>query len=132
MASIRKSQNQSRIPAINDARDAILARMLERADKDSERFMSGLLANPKLTFALKSFDQVIVILLAKGHKNELAQLSKHHLVGQEQKSQLCRALLNAGFAELCESDVDSTPTASVVQFSAARQAAEAAFAQLSA
>lgn len=129
MASARKSENQSRIAAINNARDAIL----ERAEKDSARMMSGLLANPKLTFALKSFDQVIAILLSKGFKNELAQLSKHHHVGKEQKSQLRRALLDAGFAELCaSSDSDTSTIGAVVPHSAARQAAEAAFAQLSA
>lgn len=128
MASTRKSENQSRIAAVNNARDAIL----ERAEKDSARMMSGLMANPKLTFALKSFDQIIVILLAKGFKNELAQLSENHQVGKEQRSQLRVALANAGFADLCKPEVDSTPVVSSANFSASRQAAEALFQRLQA
>lgn len=126
MASTRKSENQSRIAAVNNARDAIL----ERAEKDSARMMSGLLANPELTFALKSFDQVIAILLKKGFKNELALLSKHHKVGKEQKSQLRIALAAAGFAEICASNDSDISTITTGPLSAARMAAEAAFSQL--
>jgi hypothetical protein len=98
MATVRKSENQSRIAAINNARDAIL----ERAEKDSERMMKGLLANPELTFALKSFEQILAILLKKGHKDDLVKLSQDHRVGKLQKSQIRVALAAAGFEAVCE------------------------------
>lgn len=126
MASARKSENQSRIAAANDARDAIL----ERAEKDSARMMSGLLANPKLVFQLKDFDKLITALLKKGFKNELAQLSKNYQVGKMQRSQLRIALAAAGFAELCAANDSDTSAITTGPYSAARTAAEAAFSQL--
>jgi hypothetical protein len=123
MASARKSENQGRIAAINNARDAIL----ERAENDSSRMMAGLLANPQLTFALGSFDKVVEILLKKGFKNELVTLSKHFDTPRLQKSQLRIKLLEAGFEDVCAGEVavdSSTP------FSSARLIAEAAFANL--
>jgi len=122
VASARKSENQSRIAAIDAARDAIL----ERAEKDPARMMQGLLANPKLTFALKSFEDIIDILLAKGQKDDLVKLSKMAQTPPMQRSQLRKKLLAAGFEDLCEGKTD----VSLESFSPARLAAEAAFAQL--
>lgn len=128
MASVRKSENQSRIAAINSARDAIL----ERAEKDSARLMSGLLANPQLTFALKSFGKIVAILIEKGHKDDLVKLSNDRRVGKEQKSEIRVALANAGFAALCnatgEDNLDQVIGSEYI--SPRRAAAEAEFARL--
>lgn len=128
MASARKSENQSRIAAINSARDAIL----ERAENDPARMMSGLLANPRLTFALKSFGKIVAILIEKGHKDDLVKLSMDHRVGKEQKSEIRVALANAGFAALCaateEENLDQVIGSEFM--SPRRMAAEAEFARL--
>jgi hypothetical protein len=128
MASVRKSETQSRIAAINNARDAIL----ERAEKDHARMMSGLLAKPELTFALKSFGKVVAILIEKGHKDELVKLSKDRRVGKEQQSEIRVALANAGFAALCnpsgEDNLDQVIGSDYI--SPRRAAAEAEFARL--
>lgn len=128
MVSARKSEKQSRIAAIENARDAIL----ERAEKDHARMMSGLLANPKLTFALKSFGKIVAILIEKGHKDELVTLSNDRRVGKEQRSEIRVALANAGFAALCSTTGDDTPDQVIGSeyISPRRAAAEAEFARL--
>jgi hypothetical protein len=128
MASARKSENQSRIAAIENARDAIM----ERAEKDHARMMSGLLANPKLTFALKSFGKIVAILIEKGHKDELVTLSNDRRVGKEQRSEIRVALANAGFAALCTTTGEDTPDQVIGSeyISPRRAAAEVEFARL--
>lgn len=128
MASARKSENQSRIAAINNARDAIL----ERAENDHARMMSGLLANPQLTFALKSFGKIVAILIEKGYKDDLVKLSIDRRVGKEQRSEIRVALLNAGFAALCDaSGEDNLDQVIGSEYKSPRRlAAEAEFARI--
>lgn len=94
--------------------------------------MEGLLANPSLTFALKSFGKIVAILIAKGHKDSLVKLSMDRRVGKEQKSEIRVALANAGFAALCtageEENLDQVIGSEYI--SPRRAAAEAEFARL--
>ena len=119
MTSLRKSENQSRIAAIDNARDAIL----ERAEKDAARMMKGMLTHPELTRNLHNFEKILEILLNKGYKEELILLAQHSKVREVEKSKIRRAV--------GEDNFKNTETAVLVSpMSAARRRAEQEFARL--
>lgn len=94
MLSERTVVRSYRADVICNARDSVI----ERANKDSECLMRGLLAKPKLAYALKDFKQIVEILLDKGHQEQLLTLANSRGLDNLAKSAIRRSLLERAFS----------------------------------